>query len=122
MTLSFAADYQSAALGVGGTDLQNAANAQNAQTQVDAAITTLSTDRATFGAKQSELDSLKNTLDEANVANNDLLSKIQDADVAAETSRLVRDQLLAQVGASALSAATFAPGVLTRLLTPPTGG
>ncbi|HZQ97437.1 MAG TPA: flagellin [Chloroflexota bacterium] len=122
MTLSFAADYQSAALGVGGTDLQSAANAQNAQTQVDAAITTVSTGQATFGAKQSELDSLKNALDEANVANNDLLSKIQDADVAAETSRLVRDQLLAQVGASALSAATFAPGVLTRLLTPPTGG
>ena len=122
MTLSFAADYQSAALGVGGTDLQNAANAQNAQTQVDAAITTLSTDRATFGAEQSELDSLKNTLDEANVANSDLLGKVQDADVEAETSRLVRDQLLAQVRASALSAAPFAPGFLTRLLTPPTGG
>jgi flagellin len=104
-------DYQSggARLNVAGQDLTTAANAQGAQTQVDAAITNLNADRASLGAKAQELDFLKGALDSTIVANMDARSRITDTDVAAEVSNLVRQQLLQQAGASALSSANFAP-------------
>jgi flagellin len=111
-------DYQSggARLNVAGQDLTTAANAQGAQTQVDAAITNLNADRASLGAKAQELDFLKGALDSTIVANMDARSRITDTDVAAEVSNLVRQQLLQQAGASALSSANFAPQFVLSLL------
>jgi flagellin len=111
-------DYQSggARLNVAGQDLTTAANAQGAQTQVDAAITNLNADRAARGATAQELDFLKGALDSTIVANMDARSRITDTDVAAEVSNLVRQQLLQQAGASALSSANFAPQFVLSLL------
>jgi flagellin len=115
-TISFAADYRAASLGVTGTDLQSAANAATAQTAVDTAITTVTSGQGEVGAKQSEIDAIKSNLDAASVANQDARMHIRDADIAAEVANLVRGQLLQQAGASALSAANMSPSFLVSLL------
>lgn len=112
----FATDRRSAALSINGTDLTSAANAQQAQTNVDTDIQAISTARAQLGAKSQELGFLKGALDSSIVANTDARSRIQDADVASEVSNLVREQLLAQAGTSALSSANFAPQNVLALL------
>lgn len=117
-SVNFAGDFTANGLALVGTDVLNPAGGDpvTAQTAVDAARLTVLNARATFGAKQQSLDSLRSTLDAADVANRDARSKIQDADIAAETSRLVRDQLLLQSGSSALSSANLAPSFLATLL------
>jgi flagellin len=114
----FGNDYRQggARLNVSGLSLTTAANAQQAQTDLDTAIQNLTTDRAAIGAKAQELDYLKGALDSTIVANMDARSRITDADVAAEVSNLVRQQLLQQAGASALSSANFAPQFVLSLL------
>lgn len=114
----FSNDYRQsgARLNVGGLSLTTAANAQQAQTDLDTAIQNLTTDRAAIGAKAQELDYLKGALDATIVANMDARSRITDADVAGEVSNLVRQQLLQQAGASALSSANFAPQFVLSLL------
>jgi flagellin len=109
-------DYRSSALNVNGKDLTTAANAQQAQTDLDTDIQTVSSARAKIGAKAQELDFLKGALDSTIVANSDARSRIQDADVASEVSNLVRQQLLQQAGTSALSSANFAPQFVLSLL------
>lgn len=109
-------DYRSTALNVNGKSLTTAANAQQAQTDISTDIQTISTARAQIGAKAQELDFVKGALDSTIVANTDARSRIQDADVAAEVSNLVRQQLLQQAGASALSSANFAPQFVLSLL------
>lgn len=115
-SVSFATDYRAAALGVSGTDLTSATNAQAAQTALDTAISTVTDGLGTVGAKQSEIDAVKANLDAASVANQEARMYIRDADVAAEVSELVRGQLLQQAGASALSAANMSPSFLVSLL------
>lgn len=112
----FSTDFRSTALNVNGTDLTTAANAQQAQTNLDTDIQTVSTARAQLGAKSQELDFLKGALDSAIVANTDARSRIQDADVATEVSNLVRQQLLQQAGTSALSSANFSSQYVLSLL------
>ena len=116
-TVDFSTDYRSTgSLALSGTDLTSTGNAQAAQTAVDAAVTTVTDGRTTLGATAQQLDGLKNALDATSVANQDARSRIQDTDVAAEVSSLVRQQLLAQSGASALSSANFAPQFVLSLL------
>jgi flagellin len=112
----FSTDFRSTALNVNGTDLTTAANAQQAQTNLDTDIQAISTARAQLGAKGQELDFLKGALDSAIVANTDARSRIQDADVATEVSNLVRQQLLQQAGTSALSSANFSSQYVLSLL------
>lgn len=114
----FGNDYRSSGsrLNVNGNSVDTAANAQQAQTDLDTAIQNLTSDRAALGAKAQELDYLKGALDATIVANMDARSRITDADVASEVSNLVRQQLLQQAGASALSSANFAPQFVLSLL------
>jgi flagellin len=115
-SVDFSGDFQSASLGVTGTDLTDATNSAAAQTAVDAAIDTVTQARGVLGAKQSALDAVKSNLDTASVANQDARMRIRDADVAAEVANLVRQQLLQQSGASALSAANMSPSFLVSIL------
>jgi flagellin len=112
----FATDYRSTALNVNGKNLLTTTAAQQAETDVDSDIQNLATARASLGAKAQELDFLKGALDTTIVANIDARSRITDADVATEVSNLVRQQLLQQAGASALSSANFAPQFVLSLL------
>ena len=115
MALAFNNDYQAAGVQVNlaATDLTTAANAQAAQTAVDTAISNVATGRSNLGAQSA----LKGALDASVVATTDARSHITDADVANEVSNLVRQQLLQQAGASALSSANFNAQFIVKLLT-----
>ena len=119
MAIAFNNDYQAAGtqVNLAGTDLTTAANAQAAQTAIDTAITNVATGRSTLGAQSSALSALKGALDASIVATTDARSHITDADVASEVSNLVRQQLLQQSGASALSSANFSAQFIVKLLT-----
>jgi flagellin len=119
--LDFSTAYTTAGLGLtAGISIGSTAGfagAQAAQTTLDTAIQTVSTARANFGAQDQALSALQGALDSSIVATTDARSHITDADMAQEVSNLVRQQLLQQAGASALSSANFSAQFIVKLLT-----
>ncbi|MFP6683092.1 MAG: flagellin, partial [Polyangiaceae bacterium] len=100
-------------VGVGGAASTNATAAINA---LDAALTTVSTKRATLGASTNRLSeaianaqTMRTNLSAAN-------SSIRDVDIASETSQLARSQVLMQAGTSVLAQANQAPQLALSLI------
>ena len=97
-------------------DIGSVAGANLALATVDAALNTVNSQRADFGAIQSRFGS---TI--ANLATNSenlsaARSRIRDADFAKETAELTRNQILQQAGTAMLAQANVAPqNVLTLL-------
>jgi len=90
--------------------------AQLALQTVKAAITKLSEDRATIGSYQSRLDS---TADQLTVSKENLTaasSRIQDVDVAAESTEYAKQNILVQSGTAMLAQANSMPNSVLRLL------
>ena len=94
----------------GGTDgsainVDTAANAAWAITQLDLAITGASSERAKYGAYMSRLEHASDNL--SNVAINTAASKsqISDADYASETMELARTQIISQASTAMLAQA-----------------
>ncbi|HEV8633249.1 MAG TPA: flagellin [Chloroflexota bacterium] len=114
-TLDLTADYTAGNL-VATANINSVANANTAQGEIDAAITTVASGRANLGATISGLDYQKAALEVGVVANTEARSRIQDADIASEVSSLVRQQITQQAGASALSAANFSTQFVLQLL------
>jgi len=87
-----------------------------ALTEVDAAIATVSSARADFGAKQNRFESsvrnIQNTAENLSAAN----SRIRDVDVASETSKMTSHQILQQAGVSVLAQANMTTGLALSLL------
>ncbi|MBM4359114.1 MAG: flagellin FliC [Deltaproteobacteria bacterium] len=106
------------ALGLSGisVDGSSATNAQDALDALDTALTTVSTNRAEFGAASNRLSialtsaqTIRTNLEAAN-------SSIRDVDVAEESSMLARSQVLLQAGTSVLAQANQAPQLALSLL------
>jgi flagellin len=99
-----------------GDNLQNAANAATALTDVKAAIASLATDRANVGANISVLSSYSSQLgvlkDNISAAN----SRIKDVDVAQESTQFARYNILVQSGTAMLAQANTAPQSALKLL------
>ena len=97
-------------------DLTSQANADTALQNIDDAIKTVSTERATLGATQNRLEHKINNL---NVAVENLSaseSRIRDTDMAQEMMSFTRSQILSQAGTAMLAQANSAPqNVLTLL-------
>lgn len=100
-------------ISVGGSNAVSAVAAINA---MDAALGSVSTVRARFGAATNRLQiSVSNTqVIRTNLAAAN--SAIRDVDVAEETSQLARSQVLLQAGASVLSQANQAPQLALQLI------
>jgi flagellin len=97
-------------------DLTSAANATTALGNVDTAIQTVSTERASLGANQNRLEHKINNL---NVAVENLSaseSRIRDADMAQEMVSFTKSQILSQAGTAMLAQANQAPQQVLRLL------
>ena len=97
-------------------DISTASGAASALTTVKAALNQLATDRATVGANISrlthttqQLGSLKENLSAAN-------SRIKDVDVAEESTRFSRYNILVQAGTAMLAQANNSPQSVLRLL------
>ena len=84
--------------------------------RVDAALTSVSTLRSTFGAIQNRFDSVIASLSTTSENLSASRSRVQDADFAAETAALSRSQILQQAGTAMVAQANQLPqGVLALL-------
>jgi flagellin len=83
---------------------------------VDAAIDSVSTQRATFGAVQNRLEHTLNNLAtyQENLMSSE--SRIRDVDMASEMVNFTKDQVLQQAGTSMLAQANQAPQTVLTLL------
>ena len=91
-------------------------HAQAIITQVDAAITKLSTTRGTLGASQNRLE---HTIASLGVSVENLTaseSRIKDADIAALSSQMASDQILQQAGTAVLAQANQSSQSVLKLL------
>lgn len=83
---------------------------------LDAAISTVSTSRASFGALQNRLEHTVKSLGVGVENLSASRSRIRDADIADETSRLVTTQILMQAGTAVLSQANQSAQAVLGLL------
>tara|TARA_B100001059_G_scaffold14559_1_gene11816 strand:+ start:445 stop:1335 length:891 start_codon:yes stop_codon:yes gene_type:complete len=87
-----------------------------AVTQIDAAITAVNSQRATFGAAMNQLTYAVDNLSNVRVNAEASRSRILDADYAAETSELARTQIISQAGTAMLAQANQLPQTVLSLL------
>ena len=100
-------DLTASSLGVdtGSVDLSAATGAQAAITTIDAAIDSVNSIRASYGATQNRLESSINNMSNYVEALSSAASQIQDADYAHETAEMTRLQVMQQAGVAALGQA-----------------
>jgi flagellin len=91
-------------------------NAATALTNVKAAITQLSTDRATIGANVSRLNYVGDELGISAETLTAASSRIKDVDVAEASTQFARYNILVQAGTAMLSQANQTPQSVLRLL------
>jgi flagellin len=103
---------------LGGTlDLKtDAATSQGFLDAIDTAISTVSGFRADLGAVGNRLQSAVSTIQTASENLSAADSRIRDVDVAEETSKLSRANILAQAGVSVLAQANQMPQMALKLL------
>jgi flagellin len=85
-------------------------------TQIDSAITSVNSQRATFGAAINQLTYAVDNLSNVRVNAEASRSRILDADYAAETSELARTQIISQAGTAMLAQANQLPQTVLSLL------
>lgn len=101
----YSSDINVVALGINLASVGDKASAQNSLAAVDKALNSVTSIRAEFGAMQNRLQSVINnimvTKENLSAAN----SRIRDADLAAETTELTKNNILNQSGIAVLSQA-----------------
>jgi len=88
-----------------GLSVTTSKNASSSIDKIDKALNTISTSRANLGAIQNRLSSTISNLENVSQNLSASNSRIQDADFAAETSKMSKAQILQQAGTSMLSQA-----------------
>ena len=109
-------DQDSTALAVDVSAVDTRANAQTAIDEIDIAMESLNTDRATLGATINSLNvavtNLSSTIENYGAA----VGTIRDADIGEESANFARQQVLQQAGVSMLAQANALPNLALRLL------
>jgi flagellin len=101
---------------VTGGSITTAALSGTALTNIDAALTTISSERALYGATQNRFDAVIGTLQVASENQAAARARIMDADFAAETANLSRAQILQQAGTAMVAQANALPQQVLQLL------
>lgn len=109
-------DATAGTLGVSGLDFSTQAGAQAALATIDTALQTVSSARAGFGASGNRLNSVIQTIQMSSESLSSANSRIRDVDVAEETSKMARTQVMQQAGVSVLAQANQAPQLALKLL------
>jgi len=91
-------------------------DAQAAMDAIDAALTTLNTERALYGATQNRFEAIIGTLQVSSENQAAARGRIMDADFAAETANLSRAQILQQAGTAMVAQANALPQQVLQLL------
>ncbi len=92
------------------------AGAQLAIDQVDSALQTINSARASLGAVQNRFESVVSNLSTTSENLSSARSRIMDTDFAKETANLTRTQILQQAGTAMLAQANSAPQSVLSLL------
>jgi flagellin len=103
-------------LSVNALSLMTLTGAQGALATIDAALQSVSSERATLGAQANRMEHVVNTATQASLSLVGAQSRIRDVDVAAEISNLSRLQILMQAGVAVLAQANQMPQLLLKLL------
>jgi len=103
-------------LGLSGLSTATKEQSQENLSKIDAAISTLSGNRAELGALQNRLQSSVNSLMIYDENLSSAKSRIKDVDMATETSELTRNNILTQANVSVLSQANQNNMVALKLL------
>lgn len=91
-------------------------NALASLSAIDAAIQTVSTQRATLGAAMNRLEVVTHNIQTMRLNLSAANSRIRDTDVAEEMAQLSKNQILSQAGVSVLSQANQLPQLALNLL------
>ncbi|MDP4029595.1 MAG: flagellin [Gallionella sp.] len=97
-------------------DISTSAGAQSAVDVIDAAMAQVNAIRADLGAIQNRFQSTVSNLTTTSENISAARSRIQDADFAAETAQLTRNQILQQAGTAMLAQANQLPNTVLTLL------
>jgi flagellin len=109
-------DATATTLGVAGLNFSTQAGAQAALNTIDTALQTVSTSRSTFGAFGNRINSVIQTVQQSSESLSAADSRIRDVDVAAETARMARTNVMQQAGVAVLAQANQAPQLALKLL------
>jgi len=101
---------------VAASSVSSASAATDAITAIDAALDAVNTTRATLGATQNRFESVVSSLNVAIENQSASKSRIMDADFAAETANMTRNQILQQAGTAMLAQANSLPNSVLKLL------
>jgi flagellin len=99
-----------------GGNVASVTDAQAAMDAIDAALTTLNTERALYGATQNRFEAIIGTLQVSAENQAAARGRIMDADFAAETANLSRSQILQQAGTAMVAQANALPQQVLQLL------
>jgi len=109
-------DLHTGALGLTTVNVSTANNALSALSNIDSAISAVASARANVGSLQNRIDAAVGNLQVAGENITAAESRIRDADIAFETSKFVRNQILVQAGVSVLAQANTLPQQALALL------
>jgi flagellin len=109
-------DLHNDALGLTTVNVSTSANALSALSNIDSAISAVASARANVGSLQNRIDAAVGNLQVAGENITAAESRIRDADIAFETSKFVRNQILVQAGVSVLAQANTLPQQALALL------
>lgn len=109
-------DLDTGTLNMGTVNVSTSENALSALSNIDNAISAVATARANVGSLQNRLDAAVGNLQVASENITAAESRIRDADIAFETAKFVRNQILVQAGTSILAQANTLPQQALALL------
>lgn len=109
-------DIRAASLGVAGLNTSNQVNSQKAITTLDAALKTVSDERAKLGAVQNRLEHTIKNLDTSAENLQASESRIRDVDMAKEMMEFTKQNILQQAATAMLAQANQAPQGVLQLL------
>lgn len=113
---TLSAGYNADLTATGTIDVSNSGTASAWLSAIDEAISTITTQRATFGGVQNRFEAVISNLSNYNENLTAARSRIMDADYASETATLTRNQILQQAGTAILAQANQLPQSALQLL------
>ena len=109
-------DVRTETLGIEGLNFEAIDDARDSIEAIDGALAQVNNVRASLGAVQNKLHSTTSNLDVAQENLQNAKSVVADADIAEQTSILVKNNILQKAGVSVLTQANAAPKQALRLL------
>lgn len=109
-------DLDTSQLTLSSVNVSTSANAVSALSNIDSAISSVASARANIGSLQNRLDAAVQNLQVAGENVTAAESRIRDADIAFETAKFVRNQILVSAGTSILAQANTLPQQALSLL------